>query len=78
MTNVSVVRVPRRNRKSGDVYLPFIEDEHTVLEDDSSRFGRPRSTTSVRSPKMKMAADEKELLESVEFGEFRSAGGGSG
>ena len=37
---------------------------------------RPRSSTSVRSPTMKIDAEEKELLESVERGEWKSAGGG--
>src|ERR1043166_8401659 len=41
----------------------------------SSRVGRPRRSTSVRSP-MKIDADEKELLQSVERGEWKSAGGG--
>src|SRR3954466_6655467 len=40
------------------------------------RAGRPRSSTSVRSPTMKIDAEEKELLESVERGEWKSAGGG--
>src|SRR5687768_18612072 len=42
----------------------------------SSRAGRSRRSTSVRSPTMKIDADEKELLESVERGEWKSAGGG--
>ena len=61
------------------VYLvPFVEDEHTVfLRERSFRVGRPRSSTSVRSPTtMKIDADEKELVESVERGEWKSAGGG--
>src|SRR4029077_19866425 len=38
--------------------------------------GRPRSSTSVRSLTMKIDAEEKELLESIERGEWKSAGGG--
>jgi hypothetical protein len=38
--------------------------------------GRPRRSTSVRSPTMKRDTDEKELLESVERGEWKSASGG--
>ncbi len=59
------------------VYLvPFVEDEHSVFLRRSSRAGRPRSSTSVRSPTMKIDADEKDLLESVERGEWKSTGGG--
>jgi predicted DNA binding CopG/RHH family protein/uncharacterized DUF497 family protein len=61
------------------VYLvPFVEDEHTVFLKTiiPSRKARPRSSTSVRSPTMKIDADEKELRESVERGEWKSAGGG--
>jgi predicted DNA binding CopG/RHH family protein len=60
------------------VYLvPFVEDEHTVFLRRSFRAGRPRSSISVRSPTtMKIDADEKELLESVERGEWKSTGGG--
>src|SRR5207244_8876563 len=43
----------------------------------SFRVGRPRSSTWVRSPTtMKIDADEKELLESVDRGEWKSAAGG--
>src|SRR5206468_7852918 len=42
----------------------------------SYRAERPRSSISARSPTMKIDADEKELLESVEQGEWKSAGGG--
>jgi len=41
----------------------------------SSRVGRPRRSASVRSP-MKIDADKKELLESVERGDWKSAAGG--
>jgi predicted DNA binding CopG/RHH family protein/uncharacterized DUF497 family protein len=59
------------------VYLvPFVEEEHTVFLRRSSRAGRPQSSTSVRNATMKMDADEKELLDSVERGEWKSAGGG--
>jgi predicted DNA binding CopG/RHH family protein len=57
------------------VYLvPFVEDEHTVFLKTIIPAGRPRSSTSV-SPTMKIEADEKELLESVERGEWKSARG---
>ena len=49
-------------RSEDYVYLvPFVEDEQS---------------TSVRSPTMKLDADEKELLGSVERGEWKSAKGG--
>ena len=58
------------------VYLvPFVEDDHTVFLKTIIRAVRPRSSTSVRSPTMKIDADEKELLESVDRGEWKSAGG---
>jgi predicted DNA binding CopG/RHH family protein len=51
--------------------------EHTVFLRRSFRTGRPRNGISGRSPTtMKIDADEKELLESVERGEWKSAGGG--
>jgi predicted DNA binding CopG/RHH family protein len=59
------------------VYLvPFVEDEHTVFLKTIAQVGRPRRGISVRSPTMKMDADEKELLESVERGEWKPAKGG--
>ena len=59
------------------VYLvPFVEDEHSVFLKTIIRAGRPRSSISVRSPTMKIDAEERELLESVERGEWKSAGGG--
>jgi predicted DNA binding CopG/RHH family protein len=64
-------------RREEYVYLvPFVEDEQTVFLRRSSRAGRQRRSTSVRSPTMKMDADEKELLESVERGEWKSVPGG--
>ena len=63
-------------RREDYVYLvPFVEDEDTVFLKRSSLAGRRRSNTSGRSPTMKLDADEKELLESVERGEWKSAGG---
>ena len=56
--------------------VPFVEDEHTVFLKTISRVGRPRSSTSGRSLTMKLEADEKELLESVERGEWKSTGAG--
>jgi predicted DNA binding CopG/RHH family protein/uncharacterized DUF497 family protein len=60
------------------VYLvPFVEDEHAVYLKTIIPSRRPRRSTSVRSPTiMKIDADEKDLLESVERGEWKSAGGG--
>ncbi len=47
------------------------------VEDDHPEVGRTHEGgTSVRSPTMKIDADEKELLESVERGEWKSATGG--
>jgi len=42
----------------------------------SFRAGRPRDGASVKSQTMKTDADEKELLESVERGDWKSAGAG--
>jgi hypothetical protein len=63
-------------RREDQVYLvPFVEDEHTVfLKTIPSRKATKR--TSGRSPTMKLDAEEKELLESVERGEWKSAKGG--
>jgi hypothetical protein len=53
-------------RREGYVCLvPFVEDEHTVFLKTIIRVERPQSSTSVRSPMMKMDADKKELLDSV-------------
>ena len=56
--------------------VPFVEDEHTVFLKTIIPSRKPRSSTSVRSPTMKLDADEKELLESVERGEWKSAKAG--
>jgi len=53
-----------------------VEDEHTVFLKTIIPVGTPRSSTSGRSPTMKMDADEKELFESVERGEWKSAKSG--
>jgi predicted DNA binding CopG/RHH family protein/uncharacterized DUF497 family protein len=61
------------------VYLvPFVEDEHSVFLKTiiPSRKATKHISVRVRSPTMKIDADEKELLESVERGEWKSAGGG--
>ena len=63
-------------RREDYVYLvPFVEDEHTVFLKTIIPSRKATKSTSVRSP-MKIDADEKELLESVERGEWKSAGGG--
>ena len=57
--------------------VPFVEDEDTVFLKTINRVGRPRSNASVRSPIiMKINADEKGLLESVERGEWKSTARG--
>lgn len=59
------------------VYLvPFVEDEHTVFLKTIIPSRKATKRTSVRSPTMKIDAEEKELLESVERGEWKSAGRG--
>jgi predicted DNA binding CopG/RHH family protein len=64
-------------RREDYVYLvPFVEDKHTVFLKTTSQAGRPPGSTSVRRATMKLDADEKELLESVERGEWKSTGGG--
>ena len=64
-------------RRDDYVYLvPFVEDEHTVFLKTIIRAGRPGSSTSGRSLTMKLDADEKEVLESVERGEWKSTGAG--
>jgi predicted DNA binding CopG/RHH family protein len=63
-------------RREEYVYLvPFVEDEHTVFLKTIIP-SRQRSSTWVRSLTMKLDADEKELLGSVERGEWKSAKGG--
>jgi hypothetical protein len=57
------------------VYLvPFVEDERTVFL--KTTMTELEGHEGVRSPTMKIDGDEKELLESVECGEWKSAGGG--
>ena len=64
-------------RREDYVYLvPFVEDEHSVFLKTIIPSRKARTNTSVRSPPMKMDADEKDLLESVERGEWKSAKGG--
>jgi predicted DNA binding CopG/RHH family protein len=64
-------------RREDYVFLvPFVEDEHTVLLKTIIPSRRRRRILSVKSPTKKIDADEKELLESVERGEWKSAGGG--
>jgi predicted DNA binding CopG/RHH family protein/uncharacterized DUF497 family protein len=59
------------------IYLvPFVEDEHTVFLKTIIPSRKATSNTWVRSPTMKLDADEKELLDSVERGEWKSAKGG--
>ena len=56
------------------VYLvPFVEDEHSVF---LKTIIPSRKATKQRSPTMTLDADEKELLESVERDEWKSARGG--
>ena len=63
-------------RREDYVYLvPFVEDDHTVFLKTIIPSRKATKSTSGRSP-MKIDADEKELLESVERGEWKSAGGG--
>jgi predicted DNA binding CopG/RHH family protein len=57
------------------VYLvPFVEDEHTVFLKAIIPSRKATKRTSGRSLTMKLDADEKELLESVERGEWKSTG----
>jgi predicted DNA binding CopG/RHH family protein len=59
------------------VYLvPFVEDEQTVFLKTIIPSRKATKSTSGRSRTMKLDADEKDLLESVERGEWKSAGGG--
>ena len=63
--------------REGYVYLvPFVEDDHTVFLKTIIPSRKATKDTSVRSRTMKIDADEKELLESVERGEWKSARGG--
>jgi predicted DNA binding CopG/RHH family protein/uncharacterized DUF497 family protein len=55
------------------VYLvAFVEDEETVFLNTII----PSRKATMRSPTMKIDADEMDLLESVKRGEWKSAGGG--
>ena len=64
-------------RREGYVYLvPFVVDEHAVFLKTIIPSRKARRSTSVRSRTMKIDADEKELLESVERGEWKSVKGG--
>jgi hypothetical protein len=59
------------------VYLvPFIEDGHTVFLKTIIPSRNATRQYLGEDPTMKMDADEKELLESVERGEWKSAKGG--
>ena len=53
-----------------------LEDEHSVFLKTDHPEPESHENTSVRSPTMKIDADEKELLESVKLGEWKSAAGG--
>ena len=55
--------------------MPFVEDTHTDFLKTIIPSRKVTKDTSVRSP-MKIDADEKELIESVERGEWKSAAGG--
>jgi predicted DNA binding CopG/RHH family protein/uncharacterized DUF497 family protein len=64
-------------RRDDYVYLmPFVEDEDTVFLKAIIPSRRATKQYLGEEPTMKMDADEKELLESVEGGEWKSAGGG--
>ena len=57
--------------------VPFVEDEHTVfLKTIIPSRKATKQYLGEESDDMKIDADEKELLESVERGEWKSAGGG--
>ena len=64
-------------RREDYVYLvPFVEEEYTVFLKTIIPSRSRRRSTSVRNPTMKMDGDEKELLDSVERGEWTAAKGG--
>ena len=64
-------------RREDYVYLvPFVEDEHTVFVKTIIPSRKATKEYLGEEPDMKMDADEKELLESVERGEWKSAKGG--
>src|SRR4029450_1700241 len=63
-------------RREDYVYLvPFVEDEHTVFLKTIIPSRKATKEYLAEGPTMKIDADEKELLESVERGEWKSAGG---
>jgi predicted DNA binding CopG/RHH family protein/uncharacterized DUF497 family protein len=64
-------------RREDYVYLvPFVEDEHTVFLKTIIPSRKATKQYWARSLTMKLDADEKELVESVERGEWKSAKGG--
>jgi predicted DNA binding CopG/RHH family protein len=56
--------------------VPFVEDEHTVFLKAIIPSRRATKQYLGESPTMKMDADERESLESVEQGEWKPAKGG--
>ena len=66
-------------RREEYVYLvPFVEDEpHGLPEGDHPEPEGDEAVLGARSPTMKLDADEKELLASVERGEWKSANAAS-
>jgi predicted DNA binding CopG/RHH family protein len=83
---LDILEHPNRERFAGQrifvvqreayVYLvPFVEDEHTVFMKTIIPSRKATKENSVKRPTMKPDADETELLESVERGEWKSAGG---
>ena len=56
--------------------VPFVEDEHTVFLKTIIPSRKATKQYLGEESDMKMDADEKELLESVERGEWKSAEGG--
>ncbi|MGH9237397.1 MAG: hypothetical protein ACRD3G_05090 [Vicinamibacterales bacterium] len=64
-------------RREDYMYLvPFVEDEHTVFLKTIIPSRKATKEYLVRSLTMKLDADEKELVDSVERGEWKSAKGG--
>jgi predicted DNA binding CopG/RHH family protein len=58
------------------VYLvPFVEDDHTVFLKTTILSRKATKSTRRRSPTMKLDADEKSLIDSVQGGEWKSAAG---
>jgi predicted DNA binding CopG/RHH family protein len=56
--------------------VPFVEDEHSVFLQTIIPSRKPTKAYLGEESTMKIDADEKELLESVERGEWESTGGG--